>query len=220
MVIDKQIEFVKKSFPTLNYCSIDKAFTGELFISTSDSYDVRICLNNFPQNFPSVYEIGERIPQKIDRHIYESTGRCCLTTGAREQIMLKTKVKNLETFIEHVVIPFFQNNSYYEINNEYKEGEYSHGVKGIMEAYKDILDLDNIYGINAILEKLLKNSLSENDLCYCGSGVNLIKCKHGKHYQSYKEFTLVGKSIVSSDLYKLINPYLRENDLYRNFFRM
>jgi hypothetical protein len=220
MDINKQIELVLKKFPKLTYCTSDKVFTGELFISSSDSYEVRISLNNFPKSFPDVWEVGERIPRKVDRHIYESTGRCCLTTAAREQIMLKTKVKNLQDFINYLLIPFFQNNSYYEIIDEYKEGEYSHGEKGIMEAYRDILNLNNIFGINEILENLLNNPLTRKQPCYCGSDVSLRNCKQGKHLQSYKEFNLIDKNIVSSDLYKLINPYIREIGLYSKFFGM
>lgn len=219
MVSNKQIEEVLKSFPKLSYSEQNSEFIGELFITETDFYEVKVNILNFPREFPFVYEIGERIPQKADRHIYPNSGRCCLTTTAKEQVLLKTKIHTLKDFILLIVIPFFQNNSYYEIKRKYKEGEYSHGVLGLIEAYRDILQLDDLKNVPIVLEFLLSRNIQNNEPCFCGSDLPLKKCKGKHHLTAYKSFCLIDKPIVENDLYKLILPYFREFDIYQKFMR-
>lgn len=215
MDISKQINQVLRDFPHLIYDSNKKQLLGELFITEYDSYDIKIELNGFPKSFPLVYEIGERIPPKMDRHIYPNKGNCCLTTVAKEQILIKTKIHTLGSFISLIVIPFLQNNSFFELNKRYNKGEYSHGVPGVIESYQDILQLDNKYQVSDVLELLIKRKLSISNQCYCGSGYTLGKCKNGMHKKSYNEFKLIDNKQLNDDLYKWINPYLREVKLYQ-----
>jgi len=215
MDIDHQIKSVLKSFPGLTINKEKMEFSGELFISKMDSYDVKIVIGQFPDKFPLVYEIGERIPPKIDRHIYPISGNCCLTTAAKEQILIKSKVKSLTSFISLIVIPFFQNNSFYELNKRYKEGEYSHGVPGIIEAYQDILKLKNKNQVADVLGNIIGKQLINSSSCYCGSELPLRECKGGIHKSAYNEFKLINDELISQDLYQRINPFIREVKLYQ-----
>ncbi|MDX1798287.1 MAG: hypothetical protein R3255_06530 [Candidatus Lokiarchaeia archaeon] len=220
MDINQQIKSVIKSFQELTFNNDKMEFSGELFISEKDSYDVKIVIGQFPNKFPLVYEMGERIPRKIDRHIYPISGNCCLTTTAKEQVLLGTRIKTLREFILLVVIPYFQNNSYYELNRCYKEGEYSHGELGIIEGYQDILTLDNKFQIAMVLEDRIRGeNLADSDNCFCGSGLSLRKCKKGLHRKSYNDFKLIDVELLSNDLYKRINPFLREVELYKKMMR-
>ncbi len=219
MDISKQIEEVTNNFPALVFSSAENELTGQLFVSSSDNYDVVIRINGFPREFPHVFEVGERIPPKADRHIYKNSGRCCLTTRAKEQVLLKTKIKSLNDFISLIVVPFFQNNSYYEINKCYKEGEYSHGVPGVIDAYQEILRLDKKSSIVEPMEMLRSKDLGKNDPCYCNSGVTLKKCNNGLHLLGYRDFKLIDLEIIDDDLYKWIKPNLRELYLYKQFLR-
>ncbi|PKR80716.1 hypothetical protein CW751_08065 [Brumimicrobium salinarum] len=211
MDINQQINEVLESFPHLNWDKDNLEFTGELSIAPDDSYDIQIVIGRFPIRFPLVYEVGERIPLKIDRHIYPSTGNCCLTTAAKECILLKTKIKTLHDFISLIVVPYFQNNSFYELNKKYKEGEYSHGAPGVIEGYRDILSIEKMSLIPAILKVRVSGGLLNNrNECYCGSGFTLKTCKNGLHKRSYKEFKRLDIALLKHDLYKIINPFIRE----------
>jgi len=125
-------------------------FSGNLFVEDNDCYHVSINITPFPNSFPIVKELGGRIPFDIDRHKY-SNATCCLTTKAKEQVLLKTKIKSLDDFIQSIVIPFFQNNSFFEINKKYIYGDYSHGALGVLESY---LEIANISDINLLFKTL------------------------------------------------------------------
>jgi hypothetical protein len=202
MDINTQIAEVIKHYPSLTFSEANNCFTGELFASEGDSYDVRIELGFYPKYFPNVYEISERIPCKADRHIYTDSGSCCFTTKAKAQILLQTKISSLYLFVREIVVPYLQNNSYFEIHKKYKSEEYSHGVLGILEGYMDILLTNNT---RAIIQLLLdrinaKGKIRIHDTCYCGSGLPIKKCTNGKHYQCYKQLRLIDIELIQNDL--------------------
>jgi hypothetical protein len=210
MDINHQIDELLTKYPTLSYSTNEKELIGELFITDNDSYYVRITLDNYPNEFPAVYETEERIPKKVERHIYTDSGSCCLTTRAKAQILLCTKVKTLSIFIQDVVIPYFQNNSYFEINKKYKTDEYSHNGYGIIEGYKDILQTNNDLLIAQLMAKRIEGQkLKIQNPCYCGSGAKMKKCSSGKHDQCYREFKMIDKELLTHDLRRYFIPHLK-----------
>ena len=177
MELKSQIEEVLIHYPDLSYNEINNSIYGELFISKDDSYDVTIELEPYPKHFPKVFEVSERIHRKVTRHTYSDSGSCCLSTQAKAQILLKTHINTLYQFVKEIVIPYFQNNSYFEINGHYKTEEYSHNKLGIIEGYRDILQTSNDYRIAQImLHRIERKKLKMHDLCYCGSGKFIKKC--------------------------------------------
>ena len=183
-----QIESVLEKYPSLEYDKEKDIIFGMIEVDENDKYEIQVLeLNRFPNKFPMVREIGERIPRKADRHIYENTFSCCFTTPSREQILLKTRIKSLLNFMDLIVAPYFQNNSYYEINKEYSQGEYSHAF-GIIESYVDILEIDNLETTLFLLlrEVQPKFRLKPIDMCYCGNGKKLKNC-HRKSYRNLQK---------------------------------
>lgn len=210
MDIKKEIDVVLSSYPLLNYNGDKNEFIGELFITNSDSYEIRIDLTPYPRFFPNVYELDGRIPNKPHRHIYTDTGSCCFTTRAKAQILLNSKIKNLSLFIKNIVIPYFQNNSYFEINKEYKTDEHSHDSKGVVEGYRDILQLTNdVLIAQFIYRRINGEKLTIRDNCYCGSGTALKKCSEGNHDKAYRDFKKIEKEVLSIDLEHRFFPYLK-----------
>lgn len=205
--IYKQISEVIRSYPELVYDENTCSISGFLKVAENDSYQVRIDVRDFPEKFPVVYEIGERIPSTMNRHKYSDSDACCLTTPAKAQILLKTKVTTLHEFINLLVIPYFRNNSFYEINKRYVHGEHSHGSVGIVEGYLDILGIENPLLIEDVINhRLLGFKLKIYDLCYCRSGKILKKCSN--HDSLYREFRLIDVAQLKIDL-ELISPILR-----------
>jgi hypothetical protein len=216
MDIKQQILEVEKCYPLLAYSPEKNEFSGEIFISDSDSYQVKIELNPYPSFFPSLYETEERIPNKPDRHIYTNTGSCCLTTNAKSQILLKTKIKTIKCFIKEIVIPYLQNNSYYEINKCYKTSEYDHYYKGVIDGYKDILHIDNeLLIVKTIHDRLINPKLKIHQPCYCGSNIKLKKCTQGLHDRAYRDFKLIDKQLLINDLEINFKPFLKEKGLIK-----
>lgn len=201
MDIKNQIEEVLLKHKGLTYHSDVNAFKGELFLPDGDSYELIINLELYPRFFPVVYEVGGRIPVKLDRHMYTDTGSCCFTTGAKSQILLKTKITSLVKFLDEIVIRYFENNSYYEINGTYFYSEYDHGSMGVVQSYQDILSITDIKRIGRlILQRLQNKKLSIRDLCYCNSGQSLKNCHGGLHCKNYRLFRMIDKDVLYNDL--------------------
>ncbi len=194
---DMQIQEVLGHYPELNYDPSRSLLFGRIDVGYNDFYEVEVDVSVFPDRFPLVRETEERIPRKADRHIY-NTGIFCFTTQAQEDILLKKTIRSLQDFFQNILLPFLQNNSYFEINRAYLQGDYAHGVQGVIEAYQDILGIAPIYKIGeVIIARLRGRKLRPNGLCYCGSGRKIKKC--GDHYERYKEFRLVGKDTLVTD---------------------
>jgi hypothetical protein len=208
MDIKSQINEVLNYYQSLKYDSDSNSIYGELTVCINDTYEICLVIGVFPLHFPSVFETGERIPPTVDRHIYSNSKACCFSTSANAQILLKTKIKTLLDFIKEIVIPYFINNTFYEINGFYADSTYSHGVDGIIEGYKDILQLPkdtNDYLIAQILIRRFKGeNLNIRDKCYCGSGTVLKKCQNGKHDIAYRRFKLIEKELLINDYNKIM----------------
>lgn len=216
MQIKNQIEKVRMNFPELVYDENTNTLQGTLEVFPNDFYTVLIELNPWNTRFPRVYEIGERIPKILDRHIYTNTGNCCFTTPRLEEIYLKTKVKTLVHFINHILIPYLQNNSYYELYQEYVYGEFSH-TDATLETYQTVLKIEDRKRIITILYEYYRgNKLTIRDRCYCGSNQTLRKCSKGTHKLGYDQLKYIDKKHMEMDLKILAMEIMEQNKKNRN----
>jgi len=201
-IIEKEVEVVLKKYPGFIYNKESGMLFGILNVDNEgeDCYDVDINLNTYPGNFPLVKESG-RIPQKPHRHI-NGDGTCCFTTKAKEQILMRKQIKSLLDFIQRIIIPFLRNNSYYEINKCYKNGEYHHGIPGIIEGYKDILKIsDNSLLVNLLIARSKKIKIEKNKVCFCGSKKKVKDC----HLHCYTDLFHIEDDVIKNDLANIQN---------------
>ncbi len=184
----------------LHFSESKSEFSGNLFVEENDCYQISINITPFPNSFPVVKELGERIPRKVDRHLY-SNACCCLTTKAKEQLLLKKKIKTLDSFISNIVIPFFQNNSYFEINKKYINGGYNHGITGVFEAYQEIANISDLKLLLDFLHaRVVDKKFRRNDLCFCKSGAKFKSC----HLPYYNDLHVIDKDVIIEDVKVLI----------------
>ncbi len=188
MPMDSNINIILKKYPFLKYDKEERAFLGYIYLNDYDAYHLKIDISTFPEKFPKVFELAERIPQKADRHI-NSDNSLCFTTNVNEEILLKTKIVNLDTFFELILLPYLVNNSYFEEKRTYMFGEYNHHpVVAIFETYKDLLGIEDLEQIAKVLKQIANGiKFRPNDICYCGSGRKIKKCSnHEKCYRNIK----------------------------------
>lgn len=198
--MEKEIEAVLQQYPDLVYDDKDHSLKGTLLLVGQDSYGVLIDLKPYPRFFPKVFEVGGRIPKKAHRHIYGDPGSCCFTTRAQSQVLLKTKIRTLLQFLDEIVVRYFENNSYYEINGRYYGEEYSHNIRGILEGYQDILRIKETKLIFKVMAQRIRNQkLRPNDLCYCGSKRKMKRC----HLDEYRNFRKIERKVVKEDFHYL-----------------
>lgn len=201
MDIEHQIEEVKNKYPSLTFVEGEHSFIGTIMVDEEDNdeYQVRIDISNFPNRFPNVTEIGERIRKVPNRHIYSDSKTCCFTTPAYEQILLKTEIKTLLDFIDQILVKYLQNNSFYEINGYYKNGEYAHGAIGILQAYKDILNLPDEKILYALWLRTKHKKFGRTEsCCFCGQK-KIRTC----HLQCFNKLYLIDDGTIHSDADKI-----------------
>ncbi len=203
MQMDGSIKKILSKYPFLEYNKDNKSFFGYIYLDEDDKYNLLIDISNFPNNFPKVIELDERIPRKADRHINKDNS-LCFTTPINEEILLKTKISNLELFFQHILIPFLANNSFFEINDKYKFGEYSHiPIISLYETYRDILNIDSFVLIANVLKNVASGKkFRPNELCYCGSGKKIKKCNN--HEQGYREIKKLSSERLFLDSKKIL----------------
>lgn len=169
--------------------------TGNLDIGFGEQnrYSIKIIVSNkFPDKIPEVHEIAGRVPSVMDRHFMSDNSGCCLVMPHLYRHFFKP-LMTIEDFIDILVVPFFQNQLYYEINGSFVQG-YQHGEKGMMEYYSEIFGKGLSF---KTLQRLLMTVLMQREdgktricghkRCPCESGRIQRQC-HGKGLISLKEF--------------------------------
>lgn len=179
----------------------------------NNQYEIEIIVSNkFPRQIPEVHETSGRVPSVMDRHFMSDNSGCCLVMPHLYRQFFTPRM-TFEDFINILVVPFFQNQLYYEINGRFVQG-YKHGEYGIWEHYFELFGEDLqpkiLYKLaDAVLMERVdgKARIKGHKLCPCESGVIQRKC-HGKGLISLKQFG------SSSKLRDTIN-WLRQEELMK-----
>lgn len=131
----------------LNTANNENFLTGELDIIDYngmhwDTYFVDIkASDSYPFAFPKLFETGNSFPHITDWHI-NADDTCCVDVTPNE-ILICHKGLNVTDFIRKFAIPYFANQTYRRIEGYYKNGEYAHGISGIIQFYKSKLKPKN-----------------------------------------------------------------------------
>lgn len=198
---EKEQALISEFYPSLEYIQIDNSIKlkGELYIKEiDDSYTIEISfLDNYPKTLPIVKEMGGDIPKTDQRHI-NFGGSCCLCIPQLQKIYFPDG-SNIKDFLDNLVVPFFANQAYYDLNATWLNGEYSHGYMGIYEFYSDFLDIKNFNKTLQLLQVSIQSIPNFNKKCPCHSGRSIRKC----HMQRIVELKkLVKINQLKDDVYE------------------
>lgn len=163
-----------------------------------DSFQVKIKITDeYPYRFPLLFEIGDRIPKIADWHIYTNQA-CCLTVEPNERLVCKKGIR-LITYIREWVIPYLANQAYRIKFGHYAGSEYSHGVGGNIEYFKELFNEGSLPRVLDYLKYAITNPKPQRTSeCFCGSGIKYRKC----HKYAFEELYLIGLNNIGK--------YLRE----------
>ena len=169
-----------------------------------ENYLIEIhCTPEFPNRFPLVYEVGGKLPRIGDWHINEDSKTCCICVLQEELLICKEGVSLLK-FIQNQVLPYFFNQTHRRVEGYYVNGEYSHGILGIVEFYSRELRTQNPLEIIQLLNYIQQGKEPHRiDLCFCGSRKKYRKC----HRESFRKLINLGQFRISADIeyiYKLV----------------
>ena len=138
----------------------------------SDEYEIRIEVpSNFPSQLPNVYEIGKRIPRSAENHV-NPDGSLCLGSPLRLKI-LAARTPSLVGYASNCILPFL----YAHSMGSFMFGELSHGVAGLIEDYKDMLNVPTEHQvIQCLTLSSLRRRVANKRKCPCGCGRRLGVC--------------------------------------------
>lgn len=159
-----------------------------------EDYEVEIhCTDNFPKEFPRLFEISGKIPRIADWHVYEDSGSCC-TKIPPEEILRCQRGITLSQYIEEEVLPYFFNQTYRRFEGYYINGEYSHGGRGLLEYYSEELRTGNDYKLTLDLIKFIamEDKPHRTSFCFCGKRVKFRHC----HKEAFEKLKSLGPATL------------------------
>lgn len=183
--LKKDIEKVITHFPDLKYIedtNKTSELTGYIDIFDEDgeiyfdTFKIKIKIpKNYPYGFPTLYEIGDKIPKIADRHIFKDDNSSCVCVL---QEISKESSKGITVFeyITKYVVPYLANQLYFEKSKKWANGDYKHGFEGILQYYEELLKSEDIDFIQNELNQFLHFKKNRNDICFCSSERKYKKC--------------------------------------------
>lgn len=200
-LFSQQIDEAFEHFPNLTRQSNEdgKIFLrGEIEIVDTDeklweTYIIEVhCSDDFPRRFPKVFEVGGKIERISDWHV-NPDGSCCIKV-LPEEILRCNQGIDLTSFLQSEVLPYFFNQTHRRVEGYYVNGEYSHGLMGIYEAYAKWLgverDLRKVILLMIFAAKGVKPGRTHN--CFCGSDKKFRKC----HREAFEKLVIIEKDIL------------------------
>ncbi|WP_136661626.1 hypothetical protein [Nitratireductor sp. XY-223] len=139
------------------------------------SFEIKIVTSRrYPVQEPAVFEIAGRIPRTAERHI-NADGDCCVTVW--EEWLTNSDDTSFAAFLAGPLYEFFLGQYWFEKTGKWPFGERSHGEKGLVEAYADVLGIppqkkDVLYYLRILSKDWPKGHWP----CPCGSGKRIRHC--------------------------------------------
>lgn len=200
------MKVIRENYPNLHYRIKEEIvfLSGELEfnatynnINIQDKYSIKIVFpDDYPNTFPSVIETGNRIPKNYHKLIGD---RLCLGTPMEVSCFFN-KAKSIKPLIDILVIGYLYRYSYLEKYKEEPFAERSHGVKGKLEFYSEVLGTSDVPVIIKYLKIIFRPKFGGHLLCPCGSGKQIRNC----HQKNISELSNISKAIISDDLEQLL----------------
>ncbi len=176
-------EEVESVYTELHFtkCAADIRVTGFYPLYEGDKvwdrYQVKLLLaKESPRGIPALFEIGNRIPRKSDRHM-EPDGKACIVLPDAYWYEYPQGMSLLD-FLNGPALNFFVNQSLIDLGqiNVWQTGEWGHGPEGIIEFYSSILGTNNPETVFAYLGILKRDTIKGHWMCPCGSKRKIRNC--------------------------------------------
>lgn len=151
-----------------------------------DAFKIRLHLRREGTLFvPTVFEIGQRIPRDINRHVNPNDGSACV--GLPEDLCVASRggPMMLSAFMDGPVRDYFLAQAVFEREGRWPFGERGHGDAGVVEFYRELFGTRDAVVIDKYLVMLSAPRLHRQWFCPCGSGQKLRRC-HGTQLESLR----------------------------------
>jgi len=178
----RERERLADAFPslTLDTSQVPARVTGTMWLDPELGFSIDLEVpGNYPRGIPWLWCKRAEIPWEIARHVYPN-GRACLCVSS-EYRKHWPPGSDLTDFLSILVRPYLVGQAYYQDHGRWPPGrERSHGVEGIIEAYRDLLT-----PVGAVTPQMIENFVrllarrtdpKGHEPCPCGSGKRLRNC--------------------------------------------
>jgi hypothetical protein len=137
-----------------------------------DRFSIEITFPDGITKLPRIREIGGRIPQTPDRHVYDNGAIC---TEVPELTLLRGKY-SLVSYLDGPVRNYFLGQLLIEQGERWPFGEWAHGKAGLLQAYAEILGVSGEPEIRRFLDCLGHKKVKGHWPCPCANGKQLRAC--------------------------------------------
>jgi hypothetical protein len=163
-VVEGDLVYVRGSFPVLHERDVLDRYSIELQLT-----------RDHPKSLPVVLEVGGRIPRHNDRHINPADGTACVLLPD-ERWKLWPVGTPLLRFLTGPVHSFFLAQSLVEEGEPWPFGQWAHGVKGVFQYYRELLNTSDLPVITKYLEYITAKKVKGHWPCPCNKGNRLRDC--------------------------------------------
>lgn len=201
-----QIEQAIVAYPTLRRVKVNGKHILKGVLAVIDKngtywadYEIEIhSTENFPNEFPILFETSDKIPKIADWHIYEDTLSCCVKIKP-EEILRCRKGITIKEYICEEVLPYLFNQTHRRIEGYYVNGEYGHGKLGMYQYYSDLLNTGNNIQLTIQLMLFISNNErpGRTASCFCGRNIKFRDC----HRNAYDRLKQLGSEMLQLDAY-------------------
>jgi hypothetical protein len=182
---------VRGSFPVLSEQSVIDRFQIEAELHP-----------DFPEETPQVWEVGGRIPRIVDRHTYTNGGSCLLVP--EEWLAQPIEERNLASFFGGPVHNYFLYQCFAELGMDWPHGERPHGFKGVLEAFSELLGIEDPIQLLNFLKLLTHEQIKGHWNCPCGSGKIIRRC-HISRIRELQE--RIAPYVAQKSIERLVSTY-------------
>ena len=203
--LQKDIEKAIIKYPSLVLLNESKVITleGKIPLKKPNGeiiteYFIRIQYpQRFPYCFPIVFELEEKIPKEVDRHVNQKDGSICFAVRPAERLRCLNGITTSD-FLEKIAIPHFA--AQYLFGNGYKDilnSGYRHFNDGIKQYYLELFSTDSWCEVKEGFERTIRNRLPKrNNICYCGKKKKYKSC----HYKPIETLKRLGIPYLIDEL--------------------
>jgi hypothetical protein len=169
-----------------------------------DRYQIEIEWSDSDTEVPLLRETGGRIPWIADRHMSRG-GMACLFVP-EEWLLRPREEKTVIHYLDGPARNYFLWQSLYDRGLSPPWKDRAHGVPGLLEAYGDMVGMEDESPVRRCLEYLSKEQIKGHWPCPCGSGKRTRDC-HLTHMRELK--SKIPGYIAQLALMRLANPTIR-----------
>lgn len=176
-------------------------FTGNFYLTNPageliESFEIRILVpNTYPNAFPIVFSIDDKIDKTDDYHIGKEGTICVEHTYIANKLV--GAGLRLYDFINYYLPKYF---SWVLLKQNGLIGnlqEWAHQDQGTIQVYQTLLNISDKETIKRFLEGYLRSlKIRRNDKCYCGGGKKIKYC----HYKQVLFLNATPKNSIAKDI--------------------